>query len=235
MPHLEAIWVQPRREGAAAGEAEGCRAVRRHRWHSVIICNVALSIGMPKRKANSTPRSAQPPPRGRHICACIQGLYIGAGVFMRIHRARARARTNTYAYVASECYVWGIPVASASETGHHPRVSICMLIPNRPSSSTSPPRGAGRASRSAERVFFSTSWRMPSANAEDPCRSEGTQRRVYPGLFQRCPLIRSSPRRSPLVCPEKLSKVDPRSGPIFEALASEFPNVRSSALYLEAL
>ena len=168
-----------------------------------------------------------------HLCMHSRPVHRRRRVYA--HPPRARARTNTYAYVASECYVWGIPVASASETGHHPRVSICMLIPNRPSSSTSPPRGAGRASRSAERVFFSTSWRMPSANAEDPCRSEGTQRRVYPGLFQRCPLIRSSPRRSPLVCPEKLSKVDPRSGPIFEALASEFPNVRSSALYLEAL
>ena len=60
--------------------------------------------------------------------------------------------------------------------------------------------------------FFSRSRSTPTANTEDPCRSVGTDRRVSPRPFRRYPLIRSSPRRSPSACAEKLSKIDPRSG-----------------------
>ena len=57
--------------------------------------------------------------------------------------------------------------------------------------------------------FFSTSRRMPTANAEALCRSERTQRRVSPRPLRRHPPIRSSPRRSPPACAEKLLRIDP--------------------------
>ena len=53
---------------------------------------------------------------------------------------------------------------------------------------------------------------MPTANAEDPSRFEGIQRRDAPRPFRRHPPIRSSPRRSPSAYAEKLLKIDPRSG-----------------------
>ena len=53
-------------------------------------------------------------------------------------------------------------------------------------------------------VFFSASRSMPTANAEDPCRSQGTKRRVSPRPFRQHPPIRSSPRCSPSACAEKV-------------------------------
>ena len=54
--------------------------------------------------------------------------------------------------------------------------------------------------------FFLISRSMPTANAEDPRRSEGTQRRVTPRPFfsDATPSIRSTPRRSPSACAEKV-------------------------------
>ena len=59
-------------------------------------------------------------------------------------------------------------------------------------------------SKGAVRVFFSsTSRSMPTANAEDPCRSECTYRpfRRHPPRFDR------APRRSPSARPEKVRRV----------------------------
>ena len=56
----------------------------------------------------------------------------------------------------------------------------------------------------AERdFFFAASRSMPTANAEDPRRSEGTDRRVSPDAFP-TPTLRSelAPRRSPSACAE---------------------------------
>ena len=44
-------------------------------------------------------------------------------------------------------------------------------------------------------VFFSVSRSTPTANADDRCRSEGTQRRISPRLFRCHPPTRSVPRR----------------------------------------
>ena len=62
-------------------------------------------------------------------------------------------------------------------------------------------------------IFFCLKHRsMPTANAEDLSRSEGTQRRVSPRPLRRYSPTRPSPRRSPSACAEKSPKIDRRSG-----------------------
>ena len=53
-------------------------------------------------------------------------------------------------------------------------------------------------------VRFLIARSMPTANAEDPRRSEGTQRRASSRPFRCYLLIGSAPRRSPSACAEKL-------------------------------
>ena len=64
---------------------------------------------------------------------------------------------------------------------------------------------------SAQRIFFNNifltiSRSVPTANAEDPRRSQGTERRVSPRPFRCRPPTRSGPRHSPSACAEKLLK-----------------------------
>ena len=64
-------------------------------------------------------------------------------------------------------------------------------------------------------IFFSMPWSMPTANAEDPYRSEGTSMRVSLRPFRTPPTLRFdlAPRRSPSACAEELLKIDIRRVP----------------------
>ena len=73
-------------------------------------------------------------------------------------------------------------------------------------------QGDNEATLASGRARFSISRSMPTANAADPCRAEGAQRRVSPRSFRRYPPIRSSPRHPPSACSENSVIIDPRSG-----------------------
>ena len=80
-------------------------------------------------------------------------------------------------------------------------------------------------------AFFLTARRMPTANAEELCRSAGTQRLVSSRPLRCHPRIRAGPRRSPSACPENSLKIyrrsDSRKAPSGQLLSMTEDSARS--------
>ena len=154
----------------------------------------------------------------RAACPVLQGFLSGLSV-PRVPPYKALSlrppRRHAPSYKASHLFSQGLIILSNKAS--------CPVLQGRTSRLTRPrylvPQGVmSRLTRSPRHLqrrargrpltrrigdlFFAPIRSMPTANAEDPCRSEGTQRRIPPRPFPCHPPIRSSPRRSPSACAE---------------------------------